>query len=49
MWDQDDLDVLFSNLAPQIPNGTHPTDDSIDVSNAFIRFTDPHVALLTML
>ncbi|KAH8899002.1 subtilisin-like protein [Thozetella sp. PMI_491] len=29
-WDQEDLDLFFSNYAPRIPKGTHPIDYLID-------------------
>jgi hypothetical protein len=30
MYDQEDLDIFFTTFASNIPNGTHPTLDSID-------------------
>lgn len=29
-WDQEDLDLFYSNFTPRIPNGTHPLNKEID-------------------
>lgn len=29
-WDQEDLDLFYTNFAPNIPQGTHPINEEID-------------------
>ena len=37
---QEDLDLFFANFAPQIPQGTHPTLDSVDGGDAPVPVED---------
>ena len=40
-WEQEDLDLFFTNFTRRIPNGTHPIDVDIDGAVA----TSPNVSL----
>ncbi|KAF3761013.1 subtilisin-like protein [Cryphonectria parasitica EP155] len=52
-WDQEDLDNFFETYSPQIPQGTHPTDDLIDggiaeTEDALVPLYDGAEALLDL-
>ena len=42
--EQTDLDLFFSNYAPWVPNGTHPTLVSINDANATAPIGSPEIA-----
>lgn len=46
IWDQKDLDLFFSNLAPWVPNGTHPNLVSINDAKAPVPAKDAGVESL---